>query len=48
MLRKEEKKDYSLPDSYRPIILENIITKVLEKALANYITKEAKKKGMLP
>ena len=48
VLRKEGKKDYSLPSSYRPIALENTIAKVLEKALANRIAEEAEKKGMLP
>ena len=33
-LRKEGKKDHSLPGSYRPIALENTLAKVIEKVLA--------------
>ena len=47
MLWKEGKKDYSLLGSYRPIALENIVAKVLKKALANRITEKAKKKKIL-
>jgi len=36
-LRKGGKKDYSLLSSYRPIVLENILAKVIEKVLTNRI-----------
>jgi len=39
VLRKEEKKDYSLLGSYRPITLKNTLVKVLEKHVANIIFK---------
>ena len=41
VLRKDGKKDYSLPGSYRPIALENTLVKVVEKALANRIIEAA-------
>jgi hypothetical protein len=37
-LRKEGKEDYSIPNSYRPIALENMLAKLIEKVLANQIT----------
>jgi hypothetical protein len=48
VLRKEGKKDYSLPSSYRPIALENTLAKVVEKALANRITEAAEEHKLLP
>ena len=48
VLRKEKKKDYSLPSSYRPIALENTLAKIVEKVLANKITEEAEERGLLP
>lgn len=47
-IRKEGKKDYSLPSSYRPIALENTLAKIVEKALANRITDAAEEHGLLP
>jgi len=41
VLCKEEKKDYSLLGSYRLIALENTLVKVLEKHVANIISKAA-------
>src|SRR5207244_4470982 len=41
VLRKEGKKDYSLPSSYRPIALENTLAKVLEKRAADVMTEAA-------
>ena len=35
VLRKNKKKDYSLPSSYRLIALENTVTKVIEKIIVN-------------
>jgi hypothetical protein len=46
-LRKEGKKDYSLPRSYRPIALENTLAKVVEKALTNYIIEVAEQYKLL-
>jgi hypothetical protein len=47
-LRKEGKKDYSLPNAYRPIALENTLAKVVKKVLANRIGNVAKTQGLLP
>jgi len=41
VLRKEEKKNYSLPGSYRLIALENTLVKVLEKYIVNIISEVA-------
>ena len=41
VLCKEGKKDYSLPGSYRLITLKNTLAKVLEKHVANIISKAA-------
>ena len=48
VLRKEEKRDYTLTGSYRFIALENILAKLVEKALANRITSVAEKYTLLP
>ena len=48
VLYKKKKKDYSLPGSYRPIALENTLAKVLEKHVANIISKVAEKHRLLP
>jgi len=37
ILRKEGKADYLIPGSYRPIALENTLSKILEKVIADYI-----------
>jgi len=47
-LRKEGKKDYSLPSSYRPIALENTLAKLVEKILADQITEAAEEHNLLP
>jgi len=39
VLYKEGKKDYSLLGSYKPIALKNTLAKVLEKYIANIISK---------
>jgi len=43
VLRKKGKKDYFLLGSYRPITLKNTLVKVLEKYIANIISKAAEK-----
>ena len=48
VLYKEGKKDYSLPGSYRPITLKNTLVKVLEKYVANVMSKAVKEHGLLP
>ena len=48
VLRKDRKKDYSLLGSYRPIALKNTLVKVLEKYIANIISKAAEEYGLLP
>jgi len=47
VLRKEEKKDYFFLSSYRLIALKNTLVKVLEKYIANIISKAAEKYGLL-
>ena len=47
ILYKDGKKDYSLLGSYRPIALENTLAKVLEKYIANIISKAAEEYGLL-
>jgi hypothetical protein len=47
-LRKEGKKDYSLPSSYRPIALENTLAKVVEKVLATRLSRAAEEHALLP
>jgi len=37
VLRKEGKVDYLIPGSYRPITLENTLSKILEKVIADHI-----------
>jgi len=48
VLCKEGKKDYSLLGSYRPIALKNTLVKVLEKHVANIISKAAEEHRLLP
>jgi len=48
VLRKEGKKDYSLLGSYRLIALENTLAKVLEKHIANIISKATEEYRLLP
>jgi len=47
VLYKEGKKDYSLLSSYRLITLKNILVKVLEKHIANIISKAAEEYRLL-
>jgi Reverse transcriptase (RNA-dependent DNA polymerase) len=47
-LRKEGKKDYSLPGSYRPIALKNTLAKVVEKVIANRLSQITEEHDLLP
>jgi hypothetical protein len=47
VLRKEGKADYSLPGSYRPIALENTLSKILERVIAEYMANTAKEYALL-
>ena len=48
VLYKKGKKDYSLLGSYRLIALENMLVKVLEKHVANIMSKAAEEHMLLP
>jgi hypothetical protein len=48
ILCKEGKVDYLLPGSYRPIILENTLNKILERVVVDYIADIAKEYALLP
>jgi len=47
VLYKERKKDYSFLGSYRPITFKNMLVKVLEKHIANIISKAAEEHRLL-
>jgi hypothetical protein len=47
ILRKEGKADYLIPGSYRLIALENTLSKILEKVIADYIVDTAKEYALL-
>jgi len=47
VLHKEEKKNYSLLGSYRLITLKNMLAKVLEKHIANIISKATEEYRLL-
>ena len=47
ILYKEDKKNYLLSESYRLIILKNILTKVIKKILATYLSCIAEKYFLL-
>ena len=48
MLYKEGKADYLFLESYRPIALENTLSKILERVIADYIADTAKEHALLP
>ena len=47
ILRKEGKADYLLLESYCPITLENTLSKILERVIADRITDIAKEHALL-
>ena len=47
ILRKEGKVDYLLLGSYRPIALENTLSKILERVIADRIVDTAKEYALL-
>ena len=47
VLRKEGKVDYLFPGSYRPIALENTLSKILERVIADRIVDIAKEYALL-
>jgi hypothetical protein len=47
-LRKDGKEDYTIPNNYRPIALENTLAKVVEKIVTIRVTKEVEERRMLP
>jgi len=47
VLQKEGKVDYLIPESYRPIALENTLSKILEKVIADYIVDTVEKYALL-
>src|SRR6266436_8592247 len=47
ILQKEGKADYSILGSYRPIALENTLSKILEKVIADRIVDTAKEYALL-
>jgi hypothetical protein len=47
VLWKEGKVDYLIPGSYRPIALENTLSKILEKVIADRIADTAKEYALL-
>ena len=48
VLQKANKKDYSLPGSYRPVALENTLGKILEKIVAERMQEAVEAQGLLP
>jgi len=47
VLRKEGKADYLVPESYCPIALENTLSKILERVIADYIADIAEEHALL-
>jgi len=48
ILRKEGKANYSFLGSYRPIALENTLSKILERVIADHIADTAEEYALLP
>ena len=47
-LRKPGKPDYSLPKAWQPIVLLDMVGKIIEVVMARTIQQMAKECGMLP
>ena len=47
VLQKEGKADYLILGSYHPITLENTLSKILKRVIADYIVDMAKKHALL-
>ena len=47
ILYKKGKTDYSLLGSYRPVILENTLSKILERVIADHIADMAEEHALL-
>ena len=47
VLRKEGKKNYLLPGAYRPIVLKNILVKLVEKVIIIYIIEKTEAELLL-
>jgi dGTP triphosphohydrolase len=47
ILYKEGKADYLLPGSYRPIALENTLSKILKRVVVDYIADIAEEHALL-
>ena len=47
ILYKESKADYLFLKSYRPIVLENTLSKILERVIVDYIVDIAKEHALL-
>jgi hypothetical protein len=47
ILCKKSKADYLFPGRYRPIALENTLSKILERVIADYIADIAKEHALL-
>jgi hypothetical protein len=47
VIRKESKKDYSLPGNYRPIALENTLVKVVKKILTARLSRVTEEHELL-
>ena len=48
ILYKKGKADYLFPGSYRPIALENTLSKILKKVIADRIVDMVKEYALLP
>src|SRR6266567_902501 len=48
ILRKEGKADYLILGSYRPIALENILSKILKRVITDYIIDTVEEYALLP
>jgi hypothetical protein len=48
VLRKAQKEDYTIPQSFRPIALENTIAKLMEKIVAERMANASEEHNLLP